>query len=195
VTKHYRIAVLPGDGIGPEITRAALSVIAAATHGRSTVQLEFKEHDAGADCFRRTGCGLPDEVLADCLAADAVLFAAVGLPDVRKADGTEVQPDIMIGLRRALDLYAAVRPCRLYPGIHSPLNTADRGIDFVIIRENLEGLFASYGRGSLVNDDVATDTIEITRKGTHRVVEYAFHLAARRKGRPLDGRRIVTCVD
>jgi 3-isopropylmalate dehydrogenase len=195
VTKHYRIAVLPGDGIGPEITRAALAVIEAATRGLSDVRLDFQEHDAGADCYRRTGCGLPDDVLADCLAADAVLFAAVGLPDVRKSDGTEVQPDIMMGLRRALDLYAAVRPCRLYPGIRSPLNTCEQGIDFVIIRENLEGLFASYGRGSLVNEDVATDTIEITRRGTRRVVESAFQLAARRKGRPLDGRRIVTCVD
>jgi 3-isopropylmalate dehydrogenase len=194
VTQQYRIAVLPGDGIGPEIMQATLAVVEAAVRN-VPVRLECTEHDAGADRFRRTGRGLPDEVLADCLAADAVLLAAVGLPDVRKPDGTEVQPDIMIGLRRALDLYAAVRPCKLYPGIISPLNTAGRGVDFVIIRENLEGLFASYGRGSLVDDEVATDTIEITREGTRRVVECAFRLAARRNGRPLDGRRMVTCVD
>ncbi|WP_145034825.1 isocitrate/isopropylmalate dehydrogenase family protein [Caulifigura coniformis] len=195
MARRYRISVLPGDGIGPEITEAALSVVEAATRGLRGVQLKYDEHDAGADRYCRTGQALPDEVLADCCRADAVLLAAIGLPDVRKPDGTEVQPDMMVGLRRALGLYAGVRPVKLYPGVKSPLNTAEAGIDLVIIRENLEGLFASFGGGCLVNDEVATDTLVVTREGTRRVAEYAFQLAARRNGRPLDGRRSVTCVD
>jgi len=78
--------------------------------------LQFTSHDAGAGRFRRTGCALPNEVLEDCRQADAVLLAAIGLPDVRRPDGTEVQPEMMMGLRRGLDLYAAVRPIKLYPG-------------------------------------------------------------------------------
>jgi 3-isopropylmalate dehydrogenase len=193
--ERYRIAVLPGDGIGPEITEAALAVIEAATRNVPGVQLQCDEYDAGANRYRRTGQALPDEVLADCLRADAVFLAAIGLPEVRKPDGTEVQPDMMVGLRRAMGLYAGVRPVKLYPGVKSPLNTADGGIDLVIIRENLEGLFASFGGGCLVGNEVATDTVVITREGTRRVAEYAFQLAARRNGRPLDGRRMVTCVD
>jgi 3-isopropylmalate dehydrogenase len=102
---------------------------------------------------------------------------------------------MMVGLRRALNLYAAVRPVKLYPGVTSPLRSADAGIDLVILRENLEGLFASFGGGCLVNDQVATDTLVVTREGVRRVADFAFRLARRRRGRPLDGRKVVTCVD
>jgi 3-isopropylmalate dehydrogenase len=138
---------------------------------------------------------MPDPVLQDCLAADAVFLSAIGMPDVRRADGTEIQPKMMVGLRRALGLYAAARPVKLYPGVVSPLRTVRQGIDFVIVRENLEGLFASFDGGSVVDDQVATDALVVTREGTRRAVEFAFRLARRRKGRPLDGRRLVTCVD
>lgn len=192
----YRVALLPGDGIGPEIMQAAVEVMEKATGPSSGVELTFKTHDAGADRYRRTGEVLPESVLQDCLAADAVLLAAIGLPEVRMPDGTEVQPQMMVGLRRALDLYAAVRPIKLYPGVKSPLRDVETtGIDFVIIRENLEGLFASYGGGCLVNDEVATDTLVMTRKGVDRIAEFAFQLSERRNGRPSDGRKIVTCVD
>jgi 3-isopropylmalate dehydrogenase len=190
---RYRVAVLPGDGIGPEVMDAALAVLQAATRGGPA--LEFTPHLAGASHYRRTGEALPAKVLEDCLRADAVLLAAIGLPDVRLPDGTEAQPQMMMGLRRALDLYAAVRPIKLYPGVASPLADVGRGIDFIVLRENLEGLFASFGGGCLVNDQVATDTLVVTRHGTQRAVEYAFRLARRRSGRPLDGRRSVTCVD
>ena len=123
------------------------------------------------------GEAIPADVLQSCIDADAVLLAAIGLPDVRKPDGTEVQPDMMMGLRRAMGLYAAVRPVKLYPGVCGPLNTASHGIDMVILRENLEGLFASFGGGCLLNDQVATDTILITREGTERITELAFRLA------------------
>lgn len=147
----YTIAALPGDGIGPECLEATLPVL-DAVQSRYDVSLQITRYDAGAEYYRRHSVAIPDEVLKACLDADAVLLAAIGLPDVRKPDGTEVQPDMMMGLRRALGLYAAVRPVKLYPGVKSPLNTADAGIDMVILRENLEGLFASFGGGCLLND-------------------------------------------
>ncbi|WP_146516719.1 isocitrate/isopropylmalate dehydrogenase family protein [Rubripirellula amarantea] len=192
--KTYHIAALPGDGIGPECLDATMPVL-DAVQSCCGISLKINRHEAGAEHYRKHGVAIPDEVLKDCLDADAVLLAAIGLPDVRKPDGTEVQPDMMMGLRRALGLYAAVRPVKLYPGVPSPLNTAGAGIDMVILRENLEGLFASFGGGCILNDHVATDTIVITREGTERVVDYAFQLSQRRKGRPIDGKRRVTCVD
>ena len=193
--RTYRIAALPGDGIGPEVLDAALQVLERVTASVSGLNLDIQLYEAGASHYRQKGEALPADVLSACLEADAVLLAAIGLPDVRKPDGTEVQPEMMMGLRRALNVYAAVRPVKLYPGVPCPLRTAEGGIDMVIIRENLEGLFASFGGGCVLNDQVATDTIVITREGTRRVVDFAFRLAQRRRGRPLDGRRTVTCVD
>ena len=193
--KTYRIAVLSGDGIGPEVMEIALQVLDYVAHKISGLNLQFTEHQAGAEHYRRTGVVFPKSVLEDCRAADAVLLSAIGLPDVRRADGTEVQPEMMIGLRRALGLYAAARPVKLYPGVSSPLANVRNGIDFVIVRENLEGLFASFDGGAVVNDQLATDTLVVTREGTRKAVEYAFRLAERRRGRPMDGRKLVTCVD
>ncbi|HJZ56105.1 MAG TPA: isocitrate/isopropylmalate family dehydrogenase, partial [Gemmataceae bacterium] len=159
------------------------------------LQLEFTSHEAGAEHHRRHGEALPRAVLDDCLAADAVFLAAIGLPDVRQPDGTEIQPVMMVGLRRAMGLHSAVRPIKLYAGVRSSLRDTGAGIDFVILRENLEGLFASVGGGAVVGDAAATDTLVVTRDGTTRACETAFRLAARRAGRPLDGKKLVTCVD
>jgi len=192
---HYRIAILPGDGIGPEVMDAAVLVLEKAVDRQDDLTVELTEHQAGAGHFRRTGVTLPADVLEDCRRADAVLLSAIGLPDVRREDGTEVQPEMMIGLRRGLGLHTAVRPVKLYGGVPSPLKDTGRGIDLVIMRENLEGLFASYGGGCVVGRAVATDTMVITREGTAAVVEDAFRLARRRGGRPTDGKKLVTCVD
>lgn len=191
----YRIALLPGDGIGPECMEATSLVLDRLVGQSTSLSLECTSHHAGAERYRDLGEALPESVLQDCLDADAVLLSAIGLPDVRKPDGTEVQPTMMVGLRRALGLHSAVRPVKLYPGAPCPLKDTGPGIDFVVIRENLEGLFASFGGGSVVGDEVATDTMVVTRKGTTQVADYAFHLAARRNGRPSDGKRMVTCVD
>jgi 3-isopropylmalate dehydrogenase len=191
---RYRISGLPGDGIGPECFEAALLVM-RAVEKQYDLKLDIEAFSAGAEHFRSHGEALPKHVLDECLKADAVLLAAIGLPDVRRPDGTEVQPEMMMGLRRALGLYAAVRPVKLYPGVNSPLNTATHGIDMVILRENLEGLFASFDGGCILNDTVASDTLMITREGTQRVVDFAFRLAQSRQGRPSDGKRKVTCVD
>jgi 3-isopropylmalate dehydrogenase len=94
-----------------------------------------------------------------------------------------------------MGLYAAVRPIKLYPGVPTPLKSTEPGIDFIVLRENLEGLFASFGGGCVVNHQVATDTLVVTRQGTERIAEFAFGLASRRNGRPSDGRKVVTCVD
>ncbi|MFG0286835.1 MAG: isocitrate/isopropylmalate dehydrogenase family protein [Rhodopirellula sp. JB044] len=193
--KDYRIALLPGDGIGPECmdaTRKVLDRIVADTPG---LNLEMTSYRAGAELYRDTGETLPENVLAACVDADAVLLSAIGLPDVRYPDGTEVQPTMMVGLRRALDVHSAVRPVKLYPGAPCVLRDTGPGIDFVIIRENLEGLFASFGGGAKVGNEVATDTLVVTRQGTSRVSEFAFRLAQRRNGRPSDGKKMVTCVD
>ena len=191
----YNIALLPGDGIGHECmdaTRVVLDRLVAETEG---LNLKFTSHRAGAELFRETGETLPSAVLDDCLAADAVLLSAIGLPDVRNPDGTEVQPMMMVGLRRALGLHSAIRPVKLFPGAPCALKDTGPGIDFIVIRENLEGLFASFGGGGRVGDEVATDTMVVTRTGTSKVVDYAFRLAAKRKGRPADGKKMVTCVD
>jgi len=192
--KKYKIALLPGDGIGPEVMDAAVHVVNGLSGLLPNLRFELDSYEAGAEFYRRTGDVLPQGVLDSCRSADAVLLSAIGLPDVRNVDGTEIQPHMMMGLRRALDLFVAVRPVKLYPGVPTPLK-ADSSIDMVILRENLEGLFASFGGGCVVHDQVATDSIVITRDATKRLAEFAFELASKRSGRPLDGKQIVTCVD
>jgi 3-isopropylmalate dehydrogenase len=102
--KTYRIVVFPGDGIGPEVMAVSLRVLQAIES--ATFRFEFVRHPMGAAHFQASGEVLPPSVLDDCLQADAVFLAALGLPDVRRPDGTEVQPEMMMGLRRGLDLCA-----------------------------------------------------------------------------------------
>lgn len=190
----YTIALLPGDGIGPEVMDAAVQVVNGVSKLLPNLHVDLQSHQAGAQHYRKSGEVLPREALEACRSADAVLLSAIGLPDVRNSDGTEVQPQMMMGLRRELDLFVAVRPVKSYPGVPSPLKS-NANIDLVILRENLEGLFASFGGGCVVHDQVATDSIVITRNATTRLAEYAFQLAGRRSGRPSDGKPTVTCVD
>jgi len=193
--RTYKIIVLPGDGIGPEVMREALKVLRGALSGPNGPRVECSEHPLGAAYYKRTGEILPAELIEECKKSDAVLLSAIGLPDIRLPDGTEVQPHQVVGLRKALDLYAAVRPIKLYAGVPSVLRNVNPGIDFIVLRENSEGLFASFGGGSTAHDEAVSDTMLITRKGTERIVEFAFRLAKRRNGRLVDGRRMVTCVD
>ena len=94
----YRIAALPGDGIGPEVMDATLEVLHSVCEQDPDVELAFTAHEAGAAHYRKSGETIPAAVLEDCVAADAVLLSAIGLPDVRQPDGTEVQPEMMVGL-------------------------------------------------------------------------------------------------
>jgi 3-isopropylmalate dehydrogenase len=189
----HRVAVVAGDGIGPEVMAEARKVLDAVAVPER-LEFAFEEVEAGAACYRRTGEELPRETLEVCQAADAILFGAAGLPDVRFPDGTEIAPQLT--LRIALDLYVGLRPIRLHPGVPTPLRLADGDrIDYVILRENTEGLYASRGAGVLVGGHVATDTLVVTRPGVLRICRQAFELARRRPGAPRDGVRRVTLVD
>jgi 3-isopropylmalate dehydrogenase len=152
----------------------------------------FSTHPAGALHYKSTGEALPPATLAAARAADAILFGAMGWPAIRYADGTEIAPQL--DLRVELELYAGVRPARALPGIALPLaDPRARDIDLVVVRESTEGLFASRGRGEIIDDREARDTMVITRAGSERVHDFAFRLAQRRKRRGRAGR--VTCVD
>jgi len=186
------IAVVPGDGIGHEVMAEALKVLRAVEGAFPGLSFACREHPAGAQCCRETGTDLPDATLAACRAADAILFGSAGLPDVRLPDGTEIRPQIK--LRKQLDLYAGVRPIKRYAGL-SPVLAGDPPINYVILRENTEGLFASEGGGARVGEHVVVDSLVITRPGTERIVRWAFALSQRRSGAPADGIRRVTCVD
>jgi len=188
----YNIAVLPGDGVGPEVVTESQKVLLALEKPFPKLRMIMSEHPVGARCYQETGTDLPDETLEACKNTDAVLFGSAGNPNVRFADGTEIAPQLT--LRFVLDLYAGIRPIKKYPGI-TPLLTADPPIDYVIVRENTEGLYASRGAGVRVGDEVAVDSMVMTRKGTERIVKYAFEIANQRSGAPRDGKKRVTCVD
>jgi 3-isopropylmalate dehydrogenase len=187
----FLIAALPGDGIGIEVTDACLAVLEALCNRVGTFALQVDTLPAGAGHFRETGSALPEETLEIARKADAILFGAMGLPEVRTDEGTEIQPQL--DLRVMLDLYAGVRPIRAMPGVPAPLKDPRAGgIDLVIVREQTEGLFSDVGKVRVENE-TAVDRMVITRRGSKRVVDFAFGLAARRKR---DGHRgLVTCID
>ena len=150
--RRFRIAVMPGDGIGPEVMDAALAVLDAAVGGGAGLAgsgfiLDYERLVAGAEAYRDTGVAMSEEVFEQARAADAILFGAMGLPDVRYADGTEIAPQL--DLRFRLGLYAGIRPVRALPGGGArPLSDPRaRIVDLVIVRESTEGLFASRGEG------------------------------------------------
>lgn len=191
--ESLKIAVVHGDGIGPEVCGAAVEVLKAALGNRA---LDLIELPAGAEHYRKTGDAFPDETYEGCRAADAILHGAAGLPDVRLPDGTEAGQHFSLQVRFRLDLYANVRPVKLYPGVVSPLRGREAGsIDYVIVRENTEGLYAARGGGNVLHDDVATDTLVMTRQGVERIARFACELARQRSGALRDGVRRVTIVD
>lgn len=190
--RTFRIALFPGDGIGEEVMRPCVALIEAAARKSGGFALHFDRLPAGAGCYADTGESLPAASLEAARRADAILLAAMGLPDVRYPDGTEISPQIE--LRMELRLYAGVRPIRAIPGV-SPVLADPRaaGLDLVIIRESTEGLFASHGKGELRDDAEARDTLVITRDVSERLFHFAFRLGAKRRLEGLPGR--VTCVD
>ena len=196
--KTYEIAVLKGDGIGLEVVDEALRVLEAIAVVEG-IRFNFNDYPSGADCYLAQGTPLPDDTLAACRQADAVLLGAMGNPEIRWPDGTEMRPQV--DLRFKLDLYAGVRPIYLYASHHTPLKGYEAGdIDFVLMRENVEGLFASMDSGIELRGEVATDTMVITKDGTERIVAYAFQLARERQmARESSGTTEfvpkVTCVD
>ena len=188
----FRIAVFPGDGIGPEVidpTVALLSELAAEIGGFS---LSFESHAAGAQHYLDTGTALPEKAMSQAGEADAIFLGAMGHPDVRYADGREIAPQL--DLREAFDLFAGVRPVRTMPGLPIPLSDERaQHLDFILIRESTEGLFAGRGKTVMDGDQAAHDTMTITRAGSERVFDFGFRLAQRRKARGHKGE--LMCID
>src|SRR6266566_9745309 len=186
----FHIAVLAGDGIGPEVMAPALEVL-RRIEKTSDLKFRFTEAPAGANHYLATGKSMPESTVRLCDEADAILLGACGLPHIRYPDNTEIMPQVE--LRFMFDLYAGLRPCRLIPNVPSPIvGAAERGIDLIVIRESTEGLFASMGKG-VVTETEARETLVITRKTSLRLFDFAFRLARRRRAR--GGRGLLTCVD
>ena len=187
----FHIAVLPGDGIGPEVMAPALDVLRRIEATTPSLKFRFTEGAAGANHYRETGKSMPETTIKLCEEADAILLGACGLPSVRYPDNTEIMPQVE--LRFIFDLYAGVRPARLIPGVPSPIvGAAEHGIDFVVIRESTEGLFASMGKGVTTHDE-ARETLVVTRDKTERLFDFSLKLTERRKQRGRPGR--LTLVD
>ena len=191
VNDAFHIAVLPGDGIGIEVMTPALAVLAHVQKTTPGLAFRFVEGAAGAEHYKATGKSMPESTIQLCHQADAILLGACGLPSVRYPDNTEIMPQVE--LRFIFDLYAGVRPARLIPNVPSPIVGApEHGIDFVLIRESTEGLFASMGKGVTTHDE-ARETLVVTRDKTERLFDFSLRLAERRKKRGKPGR--LTLVD
>jgi 3-isopropylmalate dehydrogenase len=175
-----RIAVVAGDGIGPEVVAQARKVIDAVAPG-----FEYTEYDLGAARYHRTGEVLPDSVLAELDRHDAIMLGAVGDPSVPPG---VLERGLLLRLRFAFDQYVNLRPARLWPGTTGPLaNTKPGEIDFVVVREGTEGLYAGAGGNLHENTpaEVATEESLNTRHGVERVIRDAFTRAQRRARRSL----------
>jgi isocitrate/isopropylmalate dehydrogenase len=199
----YDLVLLPGDGTGPEVVRQGRRLLETLAEGDSA-PWRIAEHPGGAQYYQAHGREWTEEAETAARQADAILLGAVGWPGVSLPNGEIAGASIVLGLRRQLDLFANVRPCRLYPGVLHRISGeykqvwSPKNVDMVIIRENTEGLYTpAHGRLTRgEGTEVAIDTRVITRKGAERVIRYAFELARRRsRGAPEDGKKRVTCVD
>lgn len=189
------IAVIKGDGIGVDVSEAALAVAEAACAKVGQTAPRQTSIAAGAGYFAETGQDIEPGGEQRAGEADAIFLGAIGLPSVRHADGTEISPHLR--LRDRFGLYAGVRPVKAYP--NAPQRLADpraAGIDMVILRESTEGLFYSaavHGRSEIIGDSEVRDTLRITRATTEKLHDFGFRLARRRRDRGRPGR--LTCVD
>ena len=186
--RRYKVAAIPADGIGPEVIEAGLEVLAALERRSDELSFEITRYDWGSEYFKRHGRMMPDDGLDQLRNHDAILFGAVGVPDI---------PDhvTLWGLRLSIcqgfDQYANVRPTRIIPGIPTPLGGKGVGdLDWVIVRENSEGEYSGHGGRSHrgLPEEVATEVAVFTRVGVTRIMRYAFRLA---QARP---RKLLTVV-
>ncbi|MFW9889540.1 MAG: isocitrate/isopropylmalate dehydrogenase family protein [Candidatus Thorarchaeota archaeon] len=204
MTRKYKISVLPGDGIGREVIPEAVAVMKAAASSTDALELELHEFECGGQCFLKNKHEWSEAAETFTKTeADAILLGGVGAKDadgmiVRRQDGNMAGYGVVIGLRQELDLYANVRPVKLYERVPTPLaGKRPKDIDMVIVRENTEGLYIP-AKGRITGreqGDLAVDLRVITASGSERVSRFAFNLAMDRNGAPLDGKRRVTCVD
>ncbi len=186
------LAVMPGEGIGPEVMDAALAVL-DAVEPRFGLAFRRETIPGGAHHYRETGAALPPGALTRAGQADAILFGAMGWPDIRMPDGTEIAPQLDI--RNEFSLYAGIRPIRAIPGVPPTLmDPRAAKIDLVIVRESTEGMFALRTKGELIGNHEARDTQVITRAITEKLTDFSCKLARRRRAeRGTPGR--VTLVD
>ena len=186
--KTYKIAAIPGDGIGTEVVSAGVEVLAALAKREGSFQFEIDHFDWGGEYYKKHGCMMPENGRSLIHGHDAILFGSAGHPEI---------PDhiTLWGLRLAIcqpfDQYANVRPTRVLPGIVSPLRSVQhKELDWVIVRENSEGEYAGVGgrvhQGSAL--EAATDVAMFTRAGVERIMRFAFNLA---RSRP---RKLLTVV-
>lgn len=177
--KSYKIAVMPGDGTGPEVVAEGIKVLdaAASTEGFS---LEYTDYNMGGELYKKTGDILPDHVVGELLQMDSIFLGAIGHPDVKPGI---LEKGLLLRLRFELDQYINLRPVKLYEGVTTPLaNKGPEDIDFVVVRENSEGLYSGAGgvlkRGT--PDEVAVQESINTRKGVERCIRYAFEYCRKR---------------
>ena len=177
--KSYNIAVIPGDGTGPEVIAEGKKVLERAGE-KFGFKINWIEYDLGGERYLRTGEVLPDSVLDELRRVDAIYLGAVGHPEVKPGI---LEKGLLLRLRFELDQYINLRPVKLYPGVDCPLkNKGPEDIDFVVVRENTEGLYAGAG-GFLrkgTKDEVAIQTSINTRKGVERCLRFAFQLCQKR---------------
>src|SRR3989338_1589271 len=180
--RNYKIAVIPGDGTGPEVTAEALKVLEASS-GKNGYKLNLKHFDFGGERYLKTGKVLTEKEMADLKKFAAILWGAVGPPDVTPGI---LEKGLLLKARFGLEQYINLRPVKLYPGVWTPLK--DKGpaeIDFVVVRENNEGLYV--GEGSFTNkgkkNEVALQVSRNTRKGVERCIRYAFEFTRKRNKR------------
>ena len=180
--KTHKIAVMGGDGTGPEVVTEGLKVLQAAA-AKFDFKLELTDFDYGGDRYLATGEVLPDNAAEELSKHDAIFLGAIGHPDVKPGI---LEKGILLHLRCALDQYVNLRPVILYPNVETPLK--DKGpedIDFVVVRENTEGLYAGAGgvlkKGTM--DEVAVQESINTRKGVERCIRFAFDYARKRNKR------------
>ena len=171
--RTYRIAVIPGDGTGPEVVREGLKVLEAVAQ-RTGFSVELIHYDIGGDRYLKTGEILPDSVLKELRGASAIFLGAIGHPQVKPGI---LEREILLKIRFELDEYINLRPVKLYPGVWTPLK--DKGpeeIDFVVVRENTEGLYVGIGGNFRKGtpDEIAFQVDVNSRKGVERCIRYAY---------------------
>ncbi len=179
MTKKYSISVIPGDGTGPEVIAEGIKTIETVADKCGFI-CKFTHCNIGSDHYKETGEILPDKVLESLALSDAIYLGAIGHPDIKPGI---LEKGILLKLRFHFDQYVNLRPVRLYEGVNTPLK--DKGpedIDFVVVRENTEGLYAGAGgclkRGTA--DEVAIQESINTRKGVERCIRYAFEYCRKR---------------
>ena len=179
MVKEYNIAVIPGDGTGPEVVEEGKKVLEVVSK-KCDFRLNYTHYPLGGDHYLATGEILPDDMLGSLSESDAIYLGAIGHPDVKPGI---LEQGILLKLRFHFDQYVNLRPVKLYEGVYTPIkDKGPKDIDFVVVRENTEGLYAGAG-GSLKRgtaDEVAVQESINTRQGVERCVRYAFEYCRKR---------------